>query len=79
MALKQIKKESRQDDLVAGVGKNIMARAQDVNPTILEVNRLTELLNLVAKDFINDAAASAGGVAVGELYHTSGALKIRLV
>lgn len=30
-------------------------------------------------DYANDAAAAAGGVEVGDLYHTSGAVKIRLV
>lgn len=31
-----------------------------------------------AKNFANDAAAATGGVAVGGIYHTSGALKVRL-
>lgn len=32
-----------------------------------------------ADDYANDGAAAAGGIAVGDLYHTSGAVKIRLV
>lgn len=32
----------------------------------------------IASDFADDAAAAAGSVAVGSLYHTSGAVKIRL-
>jgi len=32
----------------------------------------------VASDFANDAAAATGGIKVGGLYHTSGAVKIRL-
>ncbi len=32
----------------------------------------------IADDFINDAAAATGGIAVGGLYHTSGVVKIRL-
>jgi len=32
-----------------------------------------------ASDFANDAAASAGGIPIGDLYHTSGTVKIRLV
>ncbi len=32
----------------------------------------------IADDFLNDAAAATGGIAVGELYHTSGVVKIRL-
>lgn len=31
-----------------------------------------------ASDFINDAAAAAGGIVIGQLYHTSGVVKIRL-
>jgi len=33
----------------------------------------------VANDFANDAAAAAGGIVLGGLYHTTGAVKIRLV
>ena len=32
----------------------------------------------VADNFANDSAAATGGVAVGGLYHTDGAVKIRL-
>ncbi len=35
-------------------------------------------LPTVLGDYANDAAAATGGVAVGRLYHTSGAVKIRL-
>ena len=35
-------------------------------------------LALAALDFANDGAADTGGVAVGELYHNSGALRIRV-
>lgn len=34
---------------------------------------------LMALDFANDGAAASGGVEVGQLYHTSGTIKIRLV
>ena len=34
---------------------------------------------LGALNFANDAAAAAGGVLVGELYHNAGAVRIRLV
>ncbi len=33
---------------------------------------------LIPLDFVDDAAAAAGGVVVGQLYHTAGAVKIRL-
>jgi hypothetical protein len=36
-------------------------------------------LALAALDFANDGAAATGGVAIGELYHTSGDVQIRLV
>lgn len=32
----------------------------------------------IGSDFADDTAAAAGGVAVGQLYHTSGAVKVRL-
>lgn len=35
-------------------------------------------LALVNLDFANDVAAAAGGVAVGELYHNSGDVKVRV-
>ena len=40
---------------------------------------LTSQLPTVSGDYINDAAAAAGGILVGGLYHTSGVVKIRLV
>ena len=36
------------------------------------------LLPEIENDFVNDAAAATGGIAVGSLYHTSGVVKIRL-
>lgn len=36
------------------------------------------LLNLPASDYVDDAAASAGGVPIGGLYHTAGVVKVRL-
>ncbi len=35
--------------------------------------------DLTALDFTNDSNAAAGGVAVGELYHNAGDVRIRLV
>ncbi len=34
--------------------------------------------DLLLLDFVDDAAAAAGGVVIGQLYHNSGALRIRL-
>jgi hypothetical protein len=39
---------------------------------------LTSQLPNVAGDYLNDAAAAAGGVLVGGMYHTAGVVKIRL-
>ncbi len=36
-------------------------------------------LALAELNFSGDAAAAAGGVALGELYHINGAVKVRLV
>jgi hypothetical protein len=40
---------------------------------------LNTQLPTVAGNYANDAAAAAGGIAVGNLYHTAGVVKIRLV
>lgn len=70
--LKKISGPFRQDNIIKGVDENIMARAQDVNPLIDLFNRLED------KDYADDVAAAAAGVLVGEFYHTSGVVKIRL-
>lgn len=43
-----------------------------------DLNAAALILN-TSNNFANDAAAAAGGIKVGGVYHTSGALKIRLV
>lgn len=52
----------------------------------LEINSATKTILPVAPysflpltSYANDAAAAVGGVAVGGLYHTAGAVKVRLV
>ncbi len=70
--LKRISGVLRQDSIKKGVDENIYARAQDVNPLIDLLNKL-EL-----KDYADDVAAAAAGVKLGDLYHTSGTVKIRL-
>lgn len=71
--LKKISGVRRQDNIPSGVDNNIFARAFEVNP-LLEL-----FIDLDTKDFANDAAAAAGGVEIGELYHASGVVRIRLV
>ena len=38
----------------------------------------TTITGLVAKNYADDAAAATAGVPVGGIYHTSGAMKVRL-
>jgi len=56
------------------LGNNVTASVADYTTT----NNL-QLLNYAALNFANDSAAATGGVPLGGIYHTSGALKIRLV
>ena len=35
--------------------------------------------SVLGSNYANDAAAAAGGIAIGGIYHTAGAIKIRLV
>jgi hypothetical protein len=57
---------------------------QAVTPTVNRAVYLPDadgtiaLLPTVAGDYINDIAAAAAGIAVGNLYHTAGVVKIRL-
>ena len=48
-----------------------------------QITRLTGVLyNIkpqIANNFANDADAAVGGVEIGELYHTDGTVKIRIV
>lgn len=38
-----------------------------------------KIFNYTNLDFVDDAAAAAGGVVLGQIYHTSGTLKVRIV
>lgn len=51
----------------------------DVNITTLISTAITAAAVKVADNYADDAAAAAGGIPVGGLYHTAGAVKIRLV
>ena len=66
--------------LIAGgiardAAENDNAGATDLQSQITAV---AAELPTVAGDYANDAAAAAAGVAVGDLYHTSGTVKVRL-
>ena len=37
------------------------------------------VFNYAALNFVDDTAAAAGGVVLGQVYHTGGVLKIRIV
>lgn len=53
---------------------DLLIYARNSDGTITPISSLA-----IADDFVNDAAAAGGGVPIGGLYHTTGAVKIRLV
>lgn len=55
------------------LGRNITASVADCTT----VNML-QIANYANLNFADDTAAAAGGVALGQVYHTSGALKVRI-
>ena len=78
----------------ASIGNNITAVSSSINTNINTViSTGTQLASIMAYtasllsvklhsgslvNFANDEAAAAGGVPVGNLYHTAGAVKVRL-
>lgn len=63
-------------DLQDTINKNI---AQALLYKETQIENINSILPKVEDDYINDSAASAGGIGIGQLYHTSGIIKIRLV
>jgi hypothetical protein len=53
--------------------------ALQIDATAKTIKALSPYTFLPLTSYANDAAAAAGGVAVGGLYHTAGAVKARLV
>jgi len=47
-----------------------------ITPTTLAT--LVSAAELVDADYADDAAAEAGGIAIGQMYHTEGAVRIRV-
>ena len=58
--------------------ENLTATRNITLPDASGILALTNQLPQVANDFVNDAAATIGGIVVGGLYHTAGVVKIRL-
>ncbi len=55
------------------IGNNVVASIAGYTTT-----RKLQLIDTVAMDYVDDAAAATAGVPVGGIYHTAGVLKIRL-
>jgi len=55
------------------IGKNVTASVADYTTT-----KNLQLTNYASLNYADDTAAAAGGVPLGGIYHTSGALKIRI-
>ena len=75
-----------QDNAIA-IGKNTIASANGAvalgnNFTASTVNTVTvkklQMLDYATLDYADDTAAATGGIPLGGVYHTSGALKIRI-
>jgi hypothetical protein len=64
-------------DRLFSIGNGASASSQSMALEILK-NGITVLPAVVSLSFADDTAAAIGGVPVGGLYHTSGAIKIRL-
>ena len=64
-------------DRLFSIGNGASAGSQSMALEILK-NGITVLPGVVSLSFADDTAAATGGVPVGGLYHTSGAIKIRL-
>ncbi len=72
-------------DFNDGTKVSTIIQSADVSGTSVAYTADTHTFNgvilspdTIPLDFVDDAAAAAGGVAVGQLYHTAGAVKIRL-
>ena len=66
------------DGLKVTIG-NAAEDALEINQTAKTIKGINGYAFLPTTSYANDSAAAAGGVAVGGLYHTSGAVKVRLV
>jgi len=53
--------------------------ALEIDSVAKTVKALSPYSLLPLTSYANDAAAAAGGVAVGGLYHTTGTVKVRIV
>lgn len=56
----------------------ILAKQRKLSGKVHGLENSSAITLSTSKNFANDAAAATGGIKVGELYHTSGTVKIRL-
>lgn len=72
--------EPAEADLISGLIARDAAENDNAGATDLQtqISAVAAKLPTVAGDHADDTAAAAAGVALGALYHTSGAVKVRL-
>lgn len=75
--------EPKEAELIAGLiardsAENDNAGATDLQSQITAASPSVAKLVKVSTHYADDTAAAAGGVAIGALYHTAGAVKVRL-
>jgi hypothetical protein len=71
--------EPVESDLIDGGLARDAAENDNTTPNLTDrVTTLETDLTILASDFADDAAAEAGGIPVGNLYHNSGAVLVRL-
>ena len=85
MALSKLKQKNRDEVLdKASRSEHGLARLAHLNVVVGEVNKIVSphakvsTAVLIGRDFPDSAAAQAGGLAPGAIYHTTGDLKIVL-
>ena len=66
------------DGLKVTIG-NAAEDALEINQTAKTIMGSMGMPSCPLTSYANDSAAAVGGVAIGGLYHTSGAVKVRLV
>lgn len=71
--------EPVESDLIEGGLARDAAENDNTTPNLTDrVSAVESDLNILTSDFVDDAAAEAGGIPIGDLYHNSGAVLVRL-